>query len=184
LITQQLEQRLSAEGSSHAPRATKIAALAARAVEWTHDLTRSLSPPALDTAGLPEALNELASNAQNIFGIECSFETMSPSIHCDIAAAVHLYRIAQEAISNAVKHGQARLVEVKLREVDGEVQMQIIDDGAGIKTLSDSTDGMGLRIMRYRANMIGAQLSVQQRAAREQQAGGTVITCRYRPPQR
>ena len=178
LMTRQLENRLTAEQSPHADRATKISGLANTAVEWTHNLTRSLSPPALESKGLAEALEELAANVENIFNIDCECEHDGEIDFRDVAVAVHLYRIAQEAISNAVKHGKAQHVRVQLASRDGEINMQISDDGSGIQPRSEQHAGMGMRIMRYRAKMIGAEIDVHSEEASGKH--GTVITCRYR----
>src|SRR5207245_2148609 len=122
--------------------------------ELAHDLCRTLSPPALESAGLAEALRELAANAESIFRIECSVDEQSPIDQPPVGTAVHLYRIAQEAISNAVRHGKAKHVHVRLRNSGGVLVMQIDDDGVGIDPAAASMNGMGLRIMRYRARMI------------------------------
>ena len=114
LLARRLEQRLAAEDSPRLEEAAKISALARGAVEWTHDLCRSLSPPALETRGLAEALRELASNAETLFNIQCRFVQHDEFVFRDVRAGVHLYRIAQEAISNAVKHGHATQVQLSL----------------------------------------------------------------------
>jgi signal transduction histidine kinase len=174
LMTRHLEQRLTAANSPDSAIATKVSELAKDAVAWTHDLCRTLSPPALG-AGLDEALRELAANAESIFSIDCNFTPEGESSQVDVAASVHLYRIAQEAISNAVRHGKARNVKLLLEGLPSGLTMQIIDDGSGIVPESAPADGMGLRIMRYRARMIGATIEVKHR-----DAGGTAVICRYR----
>jgi signal transduction histidine kinase len=175
LMTRQLEQRLTAEQSPHTARAEKIADLAQAAVGWTHDLTRSLSSPTLESSGLPAALVELASNTETLFGIECTFTEKPPIPAVPLEAAVHLYRIAQEATSNAVKHGQARRVTITLRCVEAEILLEVADDGTGMQSSGQSGDGMGLKIMRFRANLIGAAVDVSPR--RDQP--GTMIRCRF-----
>jgi signal transduction histidine kinase len=185
LMSKRLEQRLSATASPQAEEAIQITALARAAVEWTHDLCRSLSPTVLETRGLQDALHELTTNAETIFGIDCSFEQNGdaglPST--DLAAAMHLYRIAQEAISNAVKHGKARHVSVSLARKGEEIDMMITDDGVGVaQSQNGLEDGMGLRIMRYRARMIGARIDVRRGNGEAAGNGtGTIVTCRYRP---
>ena len=152
------------------------------AVEWTHDLCRSLSPPALESAGLAEALRELASNAQTIFDIECTVEQTGSELPAvDLGASVHLYRIAQEAISNAVRHGGAKHVQLELRGTPDALVMRIADDGRGIAAAEDRDPArMGLRIMRYRARMIGASVEFSPRPG----GGGTEITCVFDHAQR
>jgi signal transduction histidine kinase len=176
LMTRRLEQRLAASSSPHADDAAKVSQLAGQAVSWTHDLSRSLSPPALESAGLAEALRELAANAESLFGIQCTFEQIGELKLHDVSAADHLYRIAQEAISNAVRHGKAKVVRIRLEEAGDLLTVNVEDNGSGIDESKASADGMGLRIMRYRAGMIGATVDVRRR-----DAGGTVVTCRYEP---
>lgn len=185
LMTKQLEHRLTVENSTYAARADKILKLAEKAVEWTHDLSRSLSTPALETQGLTEALQELVTNAENLFGIECTYEQTGEVALRDLTATVHLFRIVQEAISNAVKHGQAKRVLVRLSRLGDDVSIQIADNGLGIEPAEEPQDGMGLRIMRYRARMIGAQIDVQHGNGRAENQGeqrGTLVTCRYQLP--
>jgi len=94
----------------------------------------------------------------------------------DSAMLVHLYRIAQEAISNAVRHGCASRVTISLSAVDGEGLLSISDNGAGFVEPAKDHDGMGLRIMKYRAGMIGGALEVGQGSTY-----GVVVSCRFRP---
>lgn len=177
LMTRQLEQRFTADSSPHAGRLVKIADLAQTAVSWTHDLARSLSPPVLESRGLAAALAELANNARNIFGIDCTFEAFGPADFRDVAVGVHLYRIAQEAISNAVKHGHALSVTIRLIATDTALSMEIADDGSGMQVSTGENEGMGLRIMQYRANMIGAAMRVEQRTRTG--GKGVLVTCQF-----
>jgi signal transduction histidine kinase len=174
LLTRRLEKHLTASASAEAPDATKLSELAKTAVEWTHDLCRTLSPPALESSGLAEALRELASNVENVFNVECTFEQRGTEHRSDLSIGVHLYRIAQEAASNAIRHGQAKHVQILLQTTSDALIVQVIDDGKGIDGTEPSADGMGLRIMRYRAKMIGASIEVRGRPG-----GGTVVTCNY-----
>ena len=176
LLTRRLEKHLSAAESPDADDAHKLSDLAKTAVEWTHDLCRNLSPPALESSGLAEAFIGLASNTENIFHIQCRFEQAGPTPALDITVGVHLYRIAQEAVSNAIKHGDAKHVQIKLSSAPDGLLVQVIDDGRGIDAAKQSSDGMGLRIMQYRAKMIGASIDVRSR-----DGSGTIVTCRYAP---
>jgi signal transduction histidine kinase len=130
----------------------------------------------LEREGLAEALRELANNSENIFGMSCVFKHEGDDPFRDVEPGVHLYRIAQEAISNAVKHGKASTVAVHLLSQGGRVVMTIVDDGMGISESTAIADGMGLQIMQYRAKMIGADLEVEHRVC-----GGTAVICRYDP---
>jgi signal transduction histidine kinase len=181
LMTRRLEQRLTLENSNYSSAAADIAGMAKTAVEWTHDLSRALSPPALEREGLSEALEELCANAERLFEIECTFKLDGKAPFRDVQAGAHLYRIAQEAISNAVKHGKARHVRLLLSSADGHVLIQICDDGHPAPASNAPAfdhEGMGLRIMRYRAGMIGALLNVEHRQ------NGTTVACRYQPIQK
>jgi signal transduction histidine kinase len=179
LMTRRLQRRLASAGSAdESNEAAKICELANTAVGWTHDLSRSLSPPNLASAGLPSALAELAAHSESLFHIHCGFECVGNSFdRLDVGVAVHLYRIAQEAVTNAARHGHAQQVRIRLEttNLDTQLSLQIIDDGTGIQQTAELGDGMGLRIMRYRAKMIGAAIELDHPPT-----GGTVITCRYR----
>ena len=168
------QQDLESAGSPTAATAQKVLDLAQTALEWTHDLSKSLSPPALESAGLEEALRDLAHRAENLFSIECTFENRGKYDSPDLAAGFHLYRIAQEAISNAVRHGKAKHVQVRLHGSGPAVLLEIIDDGSGFEQSEKSKEGMGLRIMTYRAKMIGAEMDVRSHGG-----GGTIVRCQY-----
>jgi signal transduction histidine kinase len=176
LIMQRLGKRLTAVGAEDADEAMKVSGMAKTAVEWTHDLCRTLATPALESSGLAEALRELAANAENIFSIECTFEQTGEEHDVGTNVGVHLYRIAQEAISNAVRHGHAKTVTIDLIGSPNAVDMRITDDGRGIRESKSSLDGMGLQIMRYRARLIGATVVVQDLNP------GTRVACRYQLP--
>jgi signal transduction histidine kinase len=173
LLSRRLEEMLASENSPAANEASRICSLAKNAVEWTRDLCHSLSPPTLESDGLPAALGDLAAHAENIFHVKCAFEQIGTAEAIDLASSVHFYRIAQEAISNAVRHGQAKHVRVRLDHSNGCAALQVSDDGAGIGQALESNDGMGLTIMRYRARMLGASIDIRRR-----DGGGTTVSCR------
>jgi len=176
MMSRRLENRLATANSPEAGEAAKVSELAKHAVELAHDLSRTLSPPALQSAGLAEALRELAANAESLFRVECTVEENGAITAPQVGTAAHLYRIAQEAISNAVRHGKATHVDLRLRESGGVLILQIDDNGSGMDPMAASKNGMGLRIMQYRAHMIGAHVQFRHR-----QAGGTEVICRYNP---
>jgi len=113
----------------------------------------------------------LAATTSNLFRISCRFECDSPVLIRNAAASVHLYRIAQEAISNAVRHGQARNIVIQLETLDDGIALRVQDDGIGLPSPPLAT-GMGLRIMAHRAAMIGAKF-----AAQRGESSGTEIVC-------
>lgn len=135
-------------------------------------LAKGLSPVQLDANGLMSALEELTSNASKLFNISCRFECPRPVLVGDNAVATHLYRIAQEAITNAVKHGQAKCVVVSLSDSVGQLRLRIWNDGAEFIAGASPKGGLGLRIMQYRAEMIGATLKIVSANGK-----GTTVAC-------
>ena len=176
LLARRLEEVLADAASPAAQDASRLCDLAKTAVTLTRDLCRSLSPSMLESAGLAEALRGLAVHAEAIFHISCTFNQTGEPFSLDLPSNTHLYRIVQEAISNAVRHGHARHVWLRLVQSDRELTLQILDDGVGIRsaTAAEPSVGLGLKIMRYRARMIGASMEVSPR-----EGGGTVVTCRH-----
>jgi len=169
-----LRRRLSASGSkTEAEQAAKITALVNESIGWTRDLARGLSPVTLDSEGLAPALEELSANASKLLGVDCVCECDGSEFALDGEAALHLYRIAQEAVNNSVKHGKAAKIRIGLRTADRHLDLTIVDDGRGISGKTLQQPGIGLQIMRYRARMIGAEVSI----ARLGSEGGTVVTC-------
>jgi signal transduction histidine kinase len=179
LLAKSLKQRLTGAKASEAEQAAKIAELVNESIGWTRDLARGLSPVTLDTEGLAPALEELAVNASNILGIKCTCDCDDDEFAMNHEHALHLYRIAQEAINNSVKHGKARNVRVGLLCEGPAIKMTIVDDGSGLSAKTMVNPGIGLQIMQYRARMIGATLSM----ARVAPAGGTLVTCSLPAPE-
>jgi PAS domain S-box-containing protein len=135
-------------------------------------LARGLSPVNLEANGLMSALRELALNTAALFRINCSFDCSQEVLVMDNTKAVQLYRIAQEAITNAVKHGQSTSVHLSLDRSGDHATLKITDNGVGFPPHTEKSSGMGLRIMQYRADMIGASLQITPGAER-----GTEVTC-------
>jgi PAS domain S-box-containing protein len=155
-----LQSRLS---SRHAPEARdmeEITRLIREAIAQTRDLARGLSPVVLQSKGLAVALADLAeSTSRHLRGVHCHCltPTTPPPIPRD--TAIHLYRIAQEAVSNAVKHGKATDIGIRLTHNEGQTTLSIDDNGSGFPANTPSSTGMGLRVMQYRAGLIGGRLS-------------------------
>jgi PAS domain S-box-containing protein len=137
-------------------------------------LSRGLNPVEVDSEGLMSALTELAARTSEAGGVTCTFSCPQPLRFGDNAVATHLFRIAQEATSNAVKHGRAAHVDIALIEEGGVVSLSVRDDGTGID-LAGRSEGLGLRIMRYRADLIHAKFIIESPAK-----GGTVVSCTLR----
>jgi two-component system sensor kinase FixL len=169
-----LAEELERKSLTEAATAAKIAELTNQAIKQTRTLARGLYPVELETNGLFSALQELAANAETLFGISCR-------LRCDEAisapandVAIHLYRIAQEAIDNAVRHGKAGHIWIRLWDQNGIGVMSVVDDGAGLSAPPREHPGMGLRIMKYRAEMIGGILQV-----RKGHHVGTIVECSF-----
>ena len=137
-------------------------------------LARGLSPVTLESHGLMSALRELTTNSGKLFQIACRFDCPRPVLIPNNAVATHLYRIAQEAITNAVKHGHARSIVVSLRRARSSITLAVADNGDGLPRDVRTVQGMGLRIMQYRADTIGASLSFERANRR-----GTIVLCKF-----
>jgi signal transduction histidine kinase len=118
------------------------------------------------------ALSELASRTSDLHGVNCSFECDEPVCVLDNQTAMHLYRLSQEAVTNAVKHGRGHNILISLADDSELLTLTIEDDGRGLPATRESNAGSGLRIMRYRAELIGATLSVGPAQPR-----GTIVNC-------
>jgi two-component system CheB/CheR fusion protein len=172
LMSQVLEQKVAAYSESEAARAAEISGHVRNAIAHTRSLARGLSPVTLESEGLMSALYELAANTGKIFRVNCVFECDPPVLIHDHSAATHLYRIAQEAVSNAVKHGKAQQIRICLKSAGGRNVLIVKDDGSGIPKVLPDNRGMGLRIMQYRAEMIGGATMVERDLE-----GGTSVIC-------
>jgi len=170
-----LSDRLKAGDSEAAAQAATIAQLASDAIAQSRALARGLCPVQLENTGLVVALEEMAANARTLHGIEARFVVRGEPPACDHLAAMHLYRIAQEAVHNAVRHGKARQVRIALTSRKREHRLLITDDGCGFDpSAHGQAPGGGLRLMGYRAAMIGGVLSTDSRPGL-----GTRITCHF-----
>ena len=152
--------------------AAEIEKLLEEAVKQARTLAHGLVPVQLDEAGLPAALQELVSSSRRLFGIECTFEFAGDNGFNAAGKATHLYRIAQEAINNATKHGKAQQVEVQLSANCNAMSLSIADDGKGFPKTDKTVNGVGISIMRYRANVLGGELEIEGRPK-----GGTIVSC-------
>ena len=118
------------------------------------------------------ALQLWAAEVEDLFGVLCRFECDTPVLIHDDTMATHLYHIAQEAVNNAIKHGDPAKILIQLTAEQGWGTLLIKDDGKGIAENPRGTHGMGLHIMNYRAGMIGGTLEVRRDTTR-----GTVVAC-------
>ncbi len=168
------EAKLTEKRLADALDAAKIVRLVNEAIHKTRELARGLLPVVSDAQGLMSALQIWASEVEDIFGISCRFECGTAVLIYDDAMATHLYHIAQESVNNALKHGHARNILIRLTAENGRGTLLIKDDGSGIVENRGNNQGMGLHIMNYRAGMIGGTLEVAPDSIR-----GTTVTCTF-----
>lgn len=152
--------------------AGEIGGLIRQGIGQARGLARGLFPVGLDE-DLDFALQTLAKSTAERFKLPCDYERIGPEIKLDPAHAGHLFRIAQEAVINAVNHASARNVRVFLQNDDTELRLEVSDDGNGIAKEGHVGPGVGIQIMRHRSNLIGASLEIDTRADR-----GTTVICR------
>ncbi|HVL75544.1 MAG TPA: ATP-binding protein [Noviherbaspirillum sp.] len=152
------------------PRAKALERSCSECISEVRKLAHGLLPVAEGPSGLREALAQLAVDVQAMTGVACSFDFDDPVDIDDSADAAHLYRIAQEAVSNAIRHGNAARIDLRLDYMEGKVMLSIQDDGIGFDCDADKTntglwalEGAGMRVMRYRASVIGYRLAVESK---------------------
>jgi PAS domain S-box-containing protein len=167
-----LVEDAAAQTRPEVARLQQLARLLDDVITQARQVARGLYPVKLETEGLSAALQELAARVTDQSGVPCVFAAPAPVAVADHTTAIHLYRIAQEAVNNACKHARASRITLGLAAQDGCLRLTITDDGTGVPDRSDAAAGMGLHIMNYRAQMIGGVLTVER-----QPAGGTIICC-------
>ncbi len=172
IMTTMLTRSLSSRAAPEAEAAISISGLLKKAVAMTRSLARGLHPVASGPGGLEGALHDLAGRVTEMFHVDCQLDGAAAVSVEDNATATHLYRIAQEAVSNGITHGHAKHLRIRLSSDAEAITLTVKDDGCGISALDPDRQGMGLRIMHYRAGMIGTRLSIEK-----QQSGGTRVTC-------
>lgn len=170
-----LHKRLEERKAPEAPDMEIISTLIREAIGHTRDLARGLSPVLLQSKGLAVALQDLAaSTTRHMRQVHCSCQIAEPLPLLGHEVAIHLYRITQEAVSNAAKHGKGSEILISVRVVDGHLELSIEDNGEGFADARSGggSGGMGLRVMHYRAGIIGGTLNIMQRPGE-----GVTLTC-------
>lgn len=155
-----------------AAAATEIEDLLIDAVKQARSLARGIFPVQMDEYGLPAALEELATLTSRLMPVSVTFESRGDICIADPQVAMHLYRIAQEALGNALKHGNARNIVISLDTDDRHLKLMVKDNGAGFGKNPHWQPGMGMKTMQYRAREIGADLSIGNLAVT-----GCTVTC-------
>jgi signal transduction histidine kinase len=172
LMTKGLELKLAKRRARETSDAARIHNLMQQAMSHARDLAHDLA--ALDLKGndLATALDGLARHAADLFKISCRFdrEGAVPPLESNVAS--QLYKIAQEAVTNAIKHAKAKHVGIRLSNGSGKLVLLVLNDGLPFPNLKSPSSGMGLRIMKYRADLIGASLEIIGNGAR-----GTEVVC-------
>ncbi len=172
LMSQGLEKKLRKVSPGYADQANEITNLIREADNYAKNLSRGLLPVDFEVRGLVTSLERLAVNAERLFGIKCSFQEFNSPIFHDNSVVEHLFRIAQEAISNAVKHGQAGVIRIELGSDEEFAVLRIVDDGKGFSEEWEKNKGSGIDIMRFRTQLIGANLNIHNL-----DGGGVALIC-------
>ena len=179
-LSKSLQQRLAQKAANNgvatieeSEEATRVYDLVQQAVVQTRTLARGLHPVEPSSTGLTTALGELASSTNSYSKIQCQFVCSHTVPISDNIVATHLYRIAQEAVNNALKHAKPRHIRISLGcDSDNQLRLTVEDDGTGMTKCPITGAGLGLRIMRYRAKMIDGILTVGDGSK-----GGTAVSC-------
>ena len=167
-----LQQDLAAKSRPEARKMRRISRLICEAIAQARGLSRGLYPVEPEGNGLMAALDSLARRTQSLFQIGCRFTCRRPVLIQDNVVATHLFRIAQEAVSSAIKHGRAARIHISLAGTPDHIQLAIKDNGAGLSARPRKNPGMGLSIMRYRAGMMNGSLAIENVSN-----GGAAILC-------
>ena len=138
-------------------------------------LSHGLAPVSFEEYGLTEALRRLASNTSSATKVRCEFEEPADGIDCDADTAAQLYRIGQEAVTNALKHSRASNIRISLENSGDRTKLSVRDNGVGFPRRPSNGHGLGMHAMKYRADVIGAELNVQSESGK-----GTSIICTMR----
>ncbi len=176
LLANLLEKKLSKKSLKEAKDAEEIRKLITQALSKAKILAKGLLPVEFEAEGLMGALRELAFNTQRLTQISCSMRSAKPVLVLNDTVAVHLYRIAQEAVHNALKHAKAKHIIISLSKTRGEIVLSVKDDGIGFKK-DKKHRGLGLSIMYSRADTINATLQISKN-----DGGGTALVCSLRAP--
>jgi signal transduction histidine kinase len=172
LAGQVLGERLAAKTLPEAADAAKVVALVEEGIDLARNLARGLYPVEMEAEGLMGAFQELSGNITRSGRFRCVFQCHKPVLIEDDATATHLYRIAQEAVRNAMQHSKCKRLGITLSEAAGVVKLIVEDDGVGLPENPSPGGGLGIRIMAHRASMIGGNFSVEPAPT-----GGTIVTC-------
>jgi signal transduction histidine kinase len=173
LAEQFLVQKLTACSAPEVEDAHRVVSLIEEAICMARSLAAGLSPIESEGDGLLTALIDLAAHFSSQFKVACRFDFGDHVLIHDSSVATHIYRISQEAVHNAIRHGKARNIDIHLGKAGSVLTLSIVDDGCGLPGGIPLRYGMGLRNMKYRASIIGGTLTL------ERGKPGTVVTCTF-----
>jgi len=169
-----LAQTLVSEQSTHLQTVRNLREKTQDSISETRRIARSLSPGFASELRILEALESLASEVNQNSGVKCHVQCPNENDIQGADVKVHLYRIAQEAINNALRHGHPKTIELRYGHDGDTIYLEVLDDGIGIPAEHDRIEGLGLRSMRYRTRMVNGSLDVATRAQ-----GGTRVRCSF-----
>ena len=173
MMAEALSIKLREKSLAESKTAEKIAQLLDDSLHCVRGLAQGMRPVEIDSHGLDVALERLALQTAEMHHVQCHFY-VSDSIQIDDSeVATHLYRIVQEAVTNAAKHGKPTEIKIKLGKTNEQVELVVLDDGIGMLEPNNSVEGIGMRSMRYRCSLIGAKLSIES-----DPKDGTMVVCR------
>ena len=172
LMGKALAHQLAAKAAPEAALAEEVVVCINQSLRQARAIAHGLAPAELAASGLTAALEELAAETRRLPGVCCRLEVPKGFRSPDRFTSTHLFRIAQEAVHNAVRHGVARHIILRLAQVEKQICLEINDDGSGLSVNHRPANGLGLRSMRYRAGVIGGQLSMKCNPG-----AGTTVRC-------
>jgi signal transduction histidine kinase len=172
-----LAQKMEKENRLDIAELKKIADLLRETIGQARNTARGLYPGEMEGASLMHSLQELISNTQNISGVSCRFLCPDPIFIDDNDVATHLYRIAQEGINNAILHGKPQSIEMSFVRNDGCIELILKDDGIGFIYDPQNSKGIGLKIMKYRAHMMGGAFQIESGLPQ-----GVILKCSLKSP--
>ena len=173
LTAQSLRDKLETRFAPEVGEAEKVVDYIEQGIDLSRNLARGFFSPELDVEGLAFALRSLAENMTERFQVPCTFSGEEAVRVPDATVATQLYRIAQEAVMNAIKHAQAHSVAIGLEKTNGRVTLSVEDDGIGLPSRLPEPRGLGLRLMSHGAALLGAEFRISRNPN-----GGTSVTCK------
>ncbi len=176
MLAKLLSTSLINEHHAKAGEATQLATYLTQSIRSTRDLAKSLFPVELERGGFLMALQDLAQRTESLTKVSCEV-VAHPSFVCARSAEIHLYRIVQESLNNAIRHGRSTRLTIDCRALDGIPTMTVTDNGTGLKQTHENSRGMGLHLFQYRARLIGAELTLHSLPT-----GGCKVVCSFKEP--